>query len=491
MHYPDQEEFLRLASEGSMVPVFQEILGDMLTPVMALERFKEEECSYLLESVEEGTLGRYSFIGIDPLAIFRAYKNQVEIERGEEKEVFYSSDPLQSLKEFFSHYRPVSIPHLPPFYGGGCVGYMGYDMVSSLEGIKRGEDDLSLPDLLFLITTSMIIFDHVSNKVQLVTLALVREDPKESYKEALERIGTLLERLKGGERDLPRAIVPKREVEVESNISSSRFCQMVERAKEYIRGGDIFQVVLSQRLKAPKRVHPFSLYRSLRLINPSPYMFYLNVGDIQLVGSSPEVLVRLEGSQMSIRPLAGTRQRGETEREDREKAKDLLRDRKERAEHLMLVDLGRNDLGRVAEYGSVKVSHLMEIEYYSHVMHIVSRVKGNLREELDSFDVLKAAFPAGTVSGAPKIRAMEIIQELEGVVRGPYAGAVGYFSFSGDMDTCITIRTFVIKDDWIYVQAGAGIVADSVPIKEYQETLNKARALLLALQLAEENWGQE
>lgn len=497
MYYPEREEFIKLAEKERLVPVYREILGDMMTPVMAFKSCKEKEYSFLLESVQEGTLGRYSFIGLDPLAVFKSFGERIEIEwigmKPEEEveaEVFQSKDPLLSLKRFFSTFKPVRVPGLPSFCGG-CVGYMGYEMITSLEGLPQGEDVLKTPHLFFLIPSTMMIFHHTSNKIQVVRHVLTGADPNKEYEEALYRIQSLLESLKGERGDLSNLKPPKKKVEVQSNCTLARFSSMVEEARSYIRGGDIFQVVLSQRLKAPLCVEPFSLYRSLRLINPSPYMFYLNFQDTQLVGSSPEVLVRLEGDRISTRPLAGTRRRGRNEKEDREQAKDLLEDEKERAEHLMLVDLGRNDLGRVSQYGSVEVSRLMEIEYYSHVMHIVSRVQGRLHHELGAFDVLRAAFPAGTVSGAPKIRAMEIIQELEGVVRGPYAGAVGYFSFNGDMDTCITIRTFLIKEGWVYLQAGAGIVADSLPEKEYEETLNKAQALLSALSLAEENWANQ
>jgi anthranilate synthase component 1 len=390
-----------------------------------------------------------------------------------------------------SQYKVVPEERLPRFFGG-AVGYLSYDMVRFFEQLPdQTADDLDLCDALLLITDSILIFDNVAQKIKIVHNAhLLDQEPKQVYQQAVERIEQIISRLK---RPIPKERMNTRKLpgtpktlQIDSNFSPDDFQKAVLKAKEYVKKGDIIQVVLAQRLQFAVNVNPFNIYRALRTINPSPYMYYLKLGNINLIGTSPEILVRQEGPLTEVRPIAGTRPRGKTEQEDKQLAHELLQDPKERAEHIMLVDLGRNDVGRIAKIGTVEVDQLMIIEKYSHVMHIVSNVKGIKQDDKDSYDVIRACFPAGTVSGAPKIRAMEIIEQLEPVKRGPYAGAVGYFSFTGNMDTCITIRTLVIKDGIGYLGVGAGIVADSEPDKEYEETMNKARALLLAVERSKE-----
>jgi len=488
MYHPSLEEFIEKAKEGNLIPVYKEILADMETPVSAFRKIDTDDYAYLLESVERGEkLGRYSFLASSPSIIFKSKGNQVEIIEGKKSQVRTSSDPLEILKGLMAQYRPVSDPELPRFIGG-AVGYLGYDMVRCFEPrlqASQRPDDLNLPDAAFLLTDTLLVFDHLKHKVKVISNAHVKGAPERAYQEAMRKIEGLIEQLKRPSSPASRIQHPASRIEVKSNLTEEDFKENVQRAKEYIRAGDIIQVVLSQRLHTEIHVPPFDIYRALRTVNPSPYMYYLKCGDLRLIGSSPEILVRAEDGMVEVRPIAGTRPRGKTPQEDEALARELLADPKEQAEHIMLVDLGRNDLGRVAEFGTVKVNELMVIERYSHVMHIVSDITGRLTEGKDAFNALRACFPAGTVTGAPKIRAMEIIDELEPIGRGPYAGAVGYFSFSGNLDTCITIRTIVMKGNHTYVQAGAGIVADSVPAREYQETLNKAQALVKAIELAE------
>ncbi|MEJ2684453.1 MAG: anthranilate synthase component I, partial [Candidatus Sulfobium sp.] len=434
---------------------------------------------------------RYSFIGSRPSTVVRSLGNSVEIVRGGKKETRpVPGDPLDAVKDILAEYRPVPNPGLPRFYGG-AVGFIGYDIIRFFERMpEREKPGLGLPDLFFMITDTLVIFDNVTHRIKVVSNAHINGSSAASaYDEAVGKIEAIVKKLKRGLRvrsSVAHARVDsKKRGALKSNFTRARYEQAVLRAKEYIKAGDIFQVVPSQRFEAGIGIEPFEIYRALRLINPSPYMYFLRCGDATIVGTSPEVMVRLEGDRIDLRPIAGTRKRGSTEEEDRVLEKELLEDPKERAEHIMLVDLGRNDVGRVSTPGSVHVSELMVIERYSHVMHIVSNVRGTLSAGKDSFDVVRACFPAGTVSGAPKIRAMEIIDELEPTRRGPYAGAVGYFGFSGNMDTCITIRTLVIKDRVAYIQAGGGVVADSVPSAEYQETVNKAKAMMRAVEMAE------
>ncbi len=490
MYYPSRQEFTRLAREASLIPVYREWVADMETPVSLFRRVVTGPPSFLLESVEGSeTLARYSFLGTDPLLTVRSRGGESEI-RQDGVKMMVTGNPLEVLRRVLACYRPALVSGLPRFYGG-AVGYLGYDIVRFLENLPdKLPEDPELPDSYFLLTRLVVIYDHVTRKVKVVANTPTREEPPGGfgvlYDEAVARIETLVRRIQQGGTSYQVAPVLDLAGEFHSNTTKEEFEAAVRRAKEYIAAGDIFQVVLSQRLETDLVNDPFDVYRCLRAVNPSPYLYYLDFGELKIAGSSPEMLVRLEGDTVTTRPIAGTRPTSTQPEENDRLQEELLKDEKERAEHIMLVDLGRNDLGRVCRYGSVQVSQFMEVEGYSHVMHIVSEVQGKLREGLDAFDALAACFPAGTVSGAPKVRAMEIINELEPTRRGPYAGAVGYFGFSGNMDTCITIRTVVMKGQKAYVQAGAGIVADSVPELEYEETMNKARALLAALDMARE-----
>ncbi len=489
MLFPSLDEFKEKARQGNLVPVCREIIADLDTPVSAFMKIGQGRYSFLLESMEGGEKwARYCFLGCDPSIIVRTQGRKVTVESNGHKEERVLEDelPLDSLRKILKEYEPVEDARLPRFFGG-AVGFISYDMVRFFENLPEGtENDLDLPDSLFVITDTLLIFDNVSHTIKIVSNARTDQgDIEQVYKETVEKIDRLEERLRQpipAERLEPN---PEKPGALVSNFEKDAFLDAVRRIKDYIHEGDAIQVVLAQRLKFKLKQDPFTVYRALRTINPSPYMYYLNFGDVRVVGSSPEVLVRLEGDQVEVRPIAGTRPRGKDEAEDQALAKDLLQDEKELAEHIMLVDLGRNDLGRVSCVHSVDVNERFTIERYSHVMHIVSNVRGKLKEGLDSFDVLKAAFPAGTVSGAPKIRAMEIIDEMEPTRRGLYAGSVGYISFNGNMDTAIAIRTLVVKGDTAYLGVGAGIVADSVPEKEFEETMNKGKALLKAIELAE------
>ncbi len=489
MYHPAFGEFKEKSKEGNLIPVYREILADLDTPVSAFMRINDGSHSYLLESVEGGEKwARYSFLGSNPSIVIKGNRERIEITSGGKKEVIRDvSDPLEILKSIMEKYRPVQVEGLPRFFGG-AVGYLSYDMVRYFEEIPdRKKDGIDLPDLYFVITDTILIFDNINQTIKVVSNAHIEDsDIEKVYKETTEKIDRIIRKLRDG-RNLESAkkIKGRTNPTFTPNMDREHFCRMVNRAKEYIKAGDIFQVVLSQRFRTEVSSDPFDIYRALRVINPSPYMYYLHFDDIDIAGSSPEVLVRCEDRKIEVRPIAGTRRRGLSEDEDNRMMEELLADPKERAEHIMLVDLGRNDVGRVSETGKVSVNELMVVEKYSHVMHMVSNVHGILFQDKDSFGLIKACFPAGTVSGAPKIRAMEIIEELEPSRRGIYAGAVGYFSFSGNMDTCIIIRTILIKDRVAYIQAGAGIVADSDPEKEYQETVSKARAMVSAVEMAE------
>ena len=480
---PVKTEFLSLARSGNLVPVSCDLPADLETPISAFLKLRNGSEAFLLESVEGGEkVGRYSFLGVGPFLSLRAYDGRVEL-RGEGISEVRQGDPLAITRELLQRYRPTGMNGLPRFYGG-AVGYFAYDVVRHFERLpNRPPDDLGLPTCYLVFADAVVVFDHVKHTIKIVANALVDGDGGAAYRQAVERVESLYARLHAP------LLLPELAGRVDylqrTEMPVGDFVAAVERAKEYVRAGDIFQVVLSRRfsLEAPG-VDGLDVYRALRMVNPSPYMFFLDFDGVQIAGSSPELLVRLEGDLVETRPLAGTRPRGRDEAEDRRLEADLLADEKERAEHIMLVDLGRNDLGRVCRYGTVEVSELMATERFSHVMHIVSDVRGRLQPGLDAIDVLRACFPAGTVAGAPKVRAMEIIDELEPVARGPYAGAVGYVGFSGNMDTCITIRTIVMAGGRAYLQAGAGIVADSVPEREYVETVNKAKALVRALELA-------
>jgi anthranilate synthase component 1 len=489
MHYPAYNQFERLTKQGNLIPIYREILADMETPVSALTKLRAKPHLFLLESVEGGEKwGRYTFLGFDPHCTFIVRGEDVLIrQNGETRTQRHNGDPLGLLKEILFSYRPVPIEGLPRFYGG-AVGFLGYDMVRYFEHLPaQAQQDLVIDDATFLITDTLMIFDNVRHTIKVVACALTegRDDLKVVYDEAVERIERMIELIKSpAERaELPQGV--SADAPPRSNMTPEAFKAMVQRAKEYIVAGDVIQVVLSQRFQREHRTDPIDLYRALRYINPSPYLFFLKLEDLILIGSSPEVTVRLEEGIAELRPIAGTRRRGKNEQEDRHLSDELLQDPKERAEHVMLVDLGRNDLGRIAQIGSVQVSQYMVVERYSHVMHLVSHVQAQLLPGKDAFDVLRATFPAGTLSGAPKIRAMEIIDELEPSRRGPYGGAVGYFSYTGNMDFCITIRTMVIRDSSIYIQAGAGIVADSDPEAEYQETVNKAMGMMQAIDMAD------
>ena len=495
MYFPAQQQFRELIDQVDLVPVHRTIIADLDTPLTIFAKVAGDEShAFLFESMEGGEKwGRYSFIGLDPLVTFASVGDRVRMERrgpaGGVTELA-GVNPLAELQTLLASFSVSTAPGLPRFYGG-AVGFLGYDMVRFMERIPDRHPPLDLPDSAFMIPGLVLIHDSVQQKLTIVSNVWKQggADADALYQQARARIQAIIDRLQG---PVPASCLgpkqPITEHHFTANMDPDGFAAMVERAKEYILAGDIIQVVLSQRFHAHTTLNPFTLYRALRHINPSPYLFYLRQGDLIQIGSSPEILVRLEGEDIELRPIAGTRKRGTAQEEDLTLERELLADPKERAEHLMLVDLGRNDVGRVAENGSVTVRDLLVVERYSHVMHIVSGVHGRLRPGLNQFDVLAACFPAGTVSGAPKIRAMEIIDELEVARRGPYAGAVGYFGFSGNMDFCITIRTFLLKGDDLWVQAGAGIVADSVPEKEYEETINKSMGLRRAVELAEKGF---
>ncbi len=499
---PSREEFLALAARGdaNLIPVSAELMADTETPVAAFQKLLDDDadgggCAFLLESAENSEqIGRYSFLGNRPAAIFESHGQVVSIteQDGTRREFQAEGDPFQELQKLLARYRPAKAAEnaaLAPFTGG-AVGFLGYDAVRFFEGTvpPPPPDELGLPEMLFLITDTLLIFDHRFRRLRvLVNVFTEGRDPAAAYDEAGQKAARLVRRLRAPSHlrpgvvyeELPPVPVP------ESNTTRAEYEATVERGKEHIRAGDIFQFVPSQRFETPYNGDALSLYRALRFVNPSPYMFLLQFGKrFALVGSSPEVHVRALDGCVEIRPIAGTRRRGVDPEEDRQLAEGLLADPKECAEHLMLVDLARNDVGRIAEFGSVRVTDFMTIERYSHVMHIVSNVVGRLRKDKNAFDVMRATFPAGTVSGSPKVRAMQIINDLEKSKRGCYGGAVGYFAFDGNLDSCITLRSVVLKDGKAYVQAGGGVVADSTPAGEYEETVNKASGALRALELA-------
>ena len=501
-HYPDFETFKTLAADADLAPVYRRLVSDSLTPVSAFHKIDGGRCACLFESVIGGEkVGRYSFLATEPFFEIEAYGRRVTtnaysgVSAGGAPTLvtrqFDCDNPLDELRRQVEAIRAVHLPELPPFCSG-AVGYAGYDTVRYFEHLPNAPaDDRQVPDLAFAFYDQMVVFDNVTKAI--VVVAMARLDtpgvtPAQAYQKACRRVDRLVEQLSSPQSELrPFDIHTQGDVKLsyQSNFTKPDFEAAVRKCVEYIRAGDIFQVVFSQRLEVPLSTHPFEVYRTLRVVNPSPFMFYVRTPGVTLVGSSPEVMVRVVDGLVTVRPLAGTRPRGATEEEDRRLAEELLADPKERAEHVMLVDLGRNDVGRVAQYRSVELTDVMTIERYSHVMHITSNVNGRLTPGRTAFDALQACLPAGTVSGAPKVRAMEIIDEIEPHRRGPYAGAVGYVDFAGNMDTCIALRTIVIHDGKAYVQAGAGIVADSVPENEWNETLNKARGLLKAIELAE------
>ena len=491
-HHPAEDTFREYASQARLVPVFRQLTSDSLTPVTAWNRLSEGSWSFLFESVVGGEkIGRYSFVGSRPFLSLTARGHSVEVRHSDGScRRWNSDDPLKDLDALLAEYPGIHVPGLPRFCGG-AVGYAGYDVVRYTEQLPGPKcDDRNLPDLCFALYDSMVVFDHIRKVILAVVLADTSDtSPQDARNVAEQRLEVLCQRLADDRSSVPLNdidLTVEPEIEAESNVTQAEFEAAVESCREYIRAGDVFQVVIGQRLKRESQAQPIDIYRALRMVNPSPFMFLLQTPELHLVGSSPEIMVRVEDRETTIRPLAGTRRRGKTEQEDRELAEELLADPKERAEHIMLIDLARNDVGRVAEFGSVKLSDVMTVERYSHVMHITSSVTGRLQPDLTAVEALRAGLPAGTVSGAPKVRAMEIIDEIEPHKRGPYAGAVGYIDFTGNMDTCIALRTLVIQDGIIYAQAGAGIVADSVPRLEYEETLNKARVLLKAIQVAEQ-----
>jgi anthranilate synthase component 1 len=489
-HSPDFAAFSKLAATADYVPVFRRVLSDVLTPVSAFHKIDDGGSACLFESVIGGEkVGRYSFLAAEPFLTIAAHAQEVAVTDAKGTRKLTTDNPLEVLREQVQAVRVAKVPGLPPFTGG-AVGYAGYDTVRYVEHLPNSPpDDRHLADLSFAFYDHMIVFDNVQKTAIVVALAKVGKDLKASYDEACRRVDRFVEKLtspKGNLSPVDIDTAGEAKLNYESNFTQAGYEAAVRKCVEYIRAGDIFQVVFSQRLAVPLAVDPFEVYRTLRVVNPSPFMFFLRTPECTLVGSSPEIMVRVASGKVTVRPLAGTRRRGATEEEDERLAEELLADPKERAEHVMLVDLGRNDVGRVADYGSVEISDVMVIERYSHVMHITSNVTGQLPADKDAFDALAACLPAGTVSGAPKVRAMEIIDELEPHRRGPYAGAVGYIDFAGNMDTCIALRTIVIQNGTAYVQAGAGIVADSVPAAEYEETLNKARGLLKAIEITEE-----
>lgn len=494
MYSPALHEVIQRSHEYNLVPVVRNILADTETPIRLFHQLCDNPYAFLLESVEGGVnWARYSFLGTDPFLIIRGKKGAIEIHEAENITVV-KEKPIEALKQLLAKYRSPSMDDLPRFTGG-AVGFFGYDLLQYYEKLPaHRKDDLNMDDIRFMFCDQVIVFDHFKQQIKVIanvhiTPQATAKQVEAAYAETCAKIDQTVERLQK-----PASMPPLQQAlsmedaemgEVKSNLTKEQYMANVEQAKEYIRAGDIFQVVLSQRFEVETKASPLQVYRVLRTMNPSPYMYYLKLEDEVIVGTSPELLVRVEGDKVQTRPIAGTRPRGKTPEQDVAYEKELLADHKELAEHLMLVDLGRNDIGRVSEYGSVHCDAYMEIERYSHVMHIVSNVSGKLQKDKDFFDAFISCLPAGTVSGAPKLRAMEIIAELENEARGAYAGAIGYLGFSGNLDTCITIRTIIFKNGKAYVQAGAGIVFDSVPEKEYEETVNKAKGMLKSIALAE------
>jgi anthranilate synthase component 1 len=488
MLQPDFKQFSQLARKATLVPVVKSVSADLLTPVSAfLAVAGKEPHAFLLESVERGEqIGRYTFLGARPYMRVRAREGTVEIERGRKREVV-RDNVFQVVKRLLREHHPATVPGLPPFTAG-AVGYFAYDVVRQLERIgDHAKDDLGLPDAELMFFDRLLAFDHLRHQIHIMAAADVKsESPRRAYDRAIRDIAALERQLAAGLSSAMwrKSSKAKGKLKVHAGTKRENFLRGVERCKEYIAAGDIFQVVFSQRLDFTPEVEPFDLYRSLRQVNPSPYLYFLRSGDTHILGSSPEMLVRVTGSKLEYRPIAGTHPRGRDEAEDLRLEQQMRGDEKERAEHVMLVDLGRNDLGRVSDYGSVKVKDLMYVERYSHVMHLVSALEGTLRKDLDALDAFAACFPAGTLSGAPKVRAMQIIEELEPTRRGIYGGSVLYADFAGNLDSCIGIRTLLMQGKKAYLQAGAGIVADSDPASEFQESLNKAQAVVRAVEKA-------
>ncbi len=486
MIFPTFREYEKISRKFNLVPIFDKIAWNKDIPILSVIKAKIADQMYLLESSQEGHIGRYSFVGYDPFLIYRFANGVGTIElKGKINKI--RGTPLEILRKTMRRYKAPEIENLPSFYGG-AVGYLSYDSVRYVEKLPNlNRDDLQLPQAYFLLSNVILIFDNQEHTLKIVVNTVEDENTSTyRYRRAIQIIDAIKEKISTitnttSQKHTHSNFKTTKTINFKSNMSKETFETIVNRAKEYIRAGDIFQVVLSQRWEAPLELSPLMIYKNLRTLNPSPYMFYLKCDDFTIIGSSPEMLVKVESGVIETNPIAGTRPRTRDSRINHEIAKNLLNDEKERAEHVMLVDLSRNDIGRVCKPKSVKIEEFMKVKSFSHVMHIVTKIKGHLRNGIDDFDVLEATFPAGTVSGAPKVRAMEIIEELEPVRRGPYAGIVGYFSFTGNLDSCLIIRSLVIKDSKVYWQAGAGIVADSMPDLEYMETINKAQAMLKAL----------
>jgi anthranilate synthase component 1 len=489
MFHPSFKEFSRLAKKGNLIPVYQELLMDLETPLSFFKRLERDRYSFLLESVEGSERwARYSFLGTRPYLVYKSRGKNIEIVEEGEKRRLTADEPLKVLEGLLKEHRPAAVEGVPPFFGG-ALGYVAYDAVEQLHEIANTKKDPhGLPEIFFIFVQTLVAFDNLKHTIKVIDNVRLdgKKNLRRSYDAATARIRRLVASLKPRKTEARDLSVRGKEKKYRSNLTPQAFKKAVRKAKDYIEAGDIIQAVLCQRLETRTEADPFEIYRALRLINPSPYMYYLELEGLRVIGSSPETMVRLTGDTIELRPIAGTRRRGGTPAEEQALEADLLADPKERAEHIMLVDLGRNDVGRVAQVGTVEVNELMAIERYSHVIHIVSNVRGKLAPGKSAFDLFVSSFPAGTVSGAPKIRAMQIISELEPEKRGLYAGAIGYFSFNGNLDTCIVIRTILMQGNKAFIQAGAGIVADSDPESEYQETLNKARGMLKAIELAEQ-----
>ncbi len=490
--FPSKTDFIKLSEKGNLIPVYTDLMADFETPVSVYSKLRATGPAFLLESIEGGAnLNRYSFIGCQPRKTFISWRDgsAETANRGDEKvRVSRAGDPLKIIEEEMARYQPVRLEGMPRFIGG-AVGFIGYEYINYIEPTvpPARNDPLRMPLTHFMITGTLVIFDRARQTLRLLYNAYIEDDPEKAYQEGTRRLEELYQSLQKGRELAPIPVAQVEAITVPpGNFERTQFEEMVEKSKEYIRAGDIIQVVGSQRFERGFKQPPLDLYRALRTVNPSPYMFIYEAEDFALVGASPEVHVRLTDGLAETRPIAGTRPRGKNKEEDLAYQKDLLADEKERAEHLMLVDLSRNDLGRVCQYGTVRVPEFMVVERYSHVMHIVSQVEGSIMPDKNAYDLMRATFPAGTVSGAPKIRAMQIISEFEPDQRGPYAGVVGYFSYDGNLDSAIAIRTALLKDGKIYIQSGAGLVADSVPASEYQETVNKAKGMLKAVAMAEQ-----
>ena len=490
MFTPSLEEVKKLSGKYNMIPVMMEVYADMVTPITIFKQLEREHFCFLLESVEGGEKwARYSFIGRNPFLTIKSYGNKIIIDKRDRGIEETEGNPIEVIKSIIGQYNGAVIPNMPRF-NGGAVGFFGYDLIRHYEKLPNMvDDDMKLPECHFMFTDEVVAFDHMKQKIFIIVNMHVDGEVEALYSQTVERIKRIYEEIaskvvSGNSINQKTYENTNKEINTKSNITKEKFCENVKTAKEYIKDGDIFQVVLSQRLMVETQIEPFNVYRSLRLLNPSPYMYYLKFDEYTIAGASPEMLVRVENKTVETCPIAGTRKRGADEQEDLMLEKELLSDQKELSEHTMLIDLGRNDIGRVAKFGTVRTENLMHIERYSHVMHIVSNVIGKMRDDKTPFDALMSVLPAGTLSGAPKVRAMEVIEELETTKRGTYGGAIGYLSFNGNLDSCITIRTVVFQNGKAYIQAGGGIVADSVPENEYEESLNKAMALLKAIKEA-------